>query len=172
MKKLTVVILLLAIVVISCKKEESPERYNSSKDEKNEVNGTSDMEYTFDDANDVESAIRAGVLGEEIAERARKYEDLYCVEIMDAGIPYKVFTFADYQAGYTVLAYEGKLVLLCAGFGGGPARDFTIVNENGKQVMMYKFDVGSGVSYELSGRYILGEDKANRPTLDETKSPK
>jgi hypothetical protein len=80
-----------------------------------------------------------------------------------------VFTFSDYQAGYTLMAEDNHLVLLCAGFGGGYARDFVIKNENGKEVLTYRFDVGSGVSYELTGRYVLGSGRALWDTWDKIK---
>jgi hypothetical protein len=108
----------------------------------------------------VERAILAGGLGTEFAERAKKNGNLYLAEIANPGIPYQVFSFSDYQAGYTVLVENHRLVLLCAGFGGGCARDFVIRQENGKPILSYHFDIGSGISHEMSGRYLLGSGKA------------
>jgi hypothetical protein len=124
---------------------------------------------SFDDVSSVEKAIRSGGLGADFAERAKKTGNLYIQETANPGIPYRVFTFSDYQAGYTLMAEGHHLVLLCAGFGGGYARDFVIKKENGKEVLTYRFDVGSGVSYELTGRYVLGSGQALWDTWDKIK---
>jgi hypothetical protein len=58
---------------------------------------------------------------------------------------------------------------LCAGFGSGAARDFIIKKENGKEVLYYHFDVGSGVSHQLSGRYVLGSGRATWDNWDKKK---
>jgi hypothetical protein len=108
----------------------------------------------------IEAAIKDGALGEDFAERARKTGNLYVAELKDTGIPFPVFTFSDYQAGYSVLVEDDRLVLLCAGFGGGYAEDFAIREEGEKQVLTYTFSVGSGLSNTLSGQYILGTGTA------------
>jgi hypothetical protein len=115
---------------------------------------------SFDNPSSIERAIKSGSLGSDFAQRAKKTGDLFVHEVVNPGIPYKVFTFSDYQAGYSVLVENNQLVLLCAGFGGGAARDFVIRKENGKNVLFYNFNVGSGVSHELSGHYVLGSGRA------------
>jgi len=124
---------------------------------------------SFDNVSSVEKAIKLGGLGADFAERANKKGNLYVHETANPGIPYKVFTFSDYQAGYTLMAEGNHLVLLCAGFGGGYARGFVIKKENGKEVLSYRFDVGSGVTYELTGRYVLGSGRALWDTWDKIK---
>jgi hypothetical protein len=124
---------------------------------------------SFDSVNSVERAIKSGELGADFAQRAKKTGNLYVNEVADPGIPYKVFTFSDFQAGYTVMVEDTHLVLLCAGFGGGSARDFIIKREKGKEVLSYHFDVGSGLRYELSGRYVLGSGRATWDTWDKIK---
>jgi hypothetical protein len=108
-------------------------------------------------------------MGMDFAKRAKKTGNLYLHEVTNTGIPCRMFTFSDYQAGYTVMVEDNHLILLCAGFGGGSARDFVIKKENGKDVLSYRFDVGSGVSHELSGRYVLGSGRATWETWDKIK---
>jgi len=114
----------------------------------------------LDNVESVEAAIKAGTLGSDFAERAIQTGNLYVLELENIGIPYPVFTFSDYQAGYTVLVENQHLVLLCSGFGGGYASNFVIQMENEEQVLTYQFNVGSGLSYTLSGRYVLGTGTA------------
>jgi len=128
-----------------------------------------DESSKFNSVFTIDSAIRSGELGKTFAERAAKVENLYVREIANTGIPYRVFTFSDYLAGYTIMVENNQLVLLCSGFGGGHAREFNIEKMQNKEVLTYKFDVGSGRSYELSGRYILGSGKATWQTLDDIK---
>ncbi|MCX5970614.1 MAG: hypothetical protein NTV14_03805 [Coprothermobacterota bacterium] len=119
----------------------------------------------------VEAAIKGGALGSEFAERARKTGNLYVLELKDTGIPYPVFTFSDYQAGYSVLVENDLLVLLCAGFGGGYAENFAIRKEGDRQVLTYQFTVGSGMSYTRSGQYILGAGTATWQGWPDSPSP-
>ncbi|NLB54621.1 MAG: hypothetical protein GX811_02430 [Lentisphaerae bacterium] len=121
---------------------------------------------SLDNISTLEKAIKSGMLGDDFAIRARKTGNIYAQEIKNPGIPYKVFTFSDYQAGYTVLVEKNNLILLCAGFGGGTARDFVIRKENGREVLYYHFDVGSGVRHQLSGRYVLGSNRATWDNWD------
>jgi len=126
---------------------------------------------TFDNPSSIERAIKSGQVGSDFAERAKKTGDLHVHELLNPGIPYKVFTFSDYQAGYSVLVETNHLVLLCAGFGGGAAKDLVIKKEDGKEVLLYHFDVGSGVSHELSGRYVLGSGRARWDVWDKKRPP-
>lgn len=119
----------------------------------------------------IEAAIKAGALGEDFAQRARKTGNLYVLELKDTGIPFPVFTFSDYQAGYSVLVESDRLVLLCAGFGGGYAEDFAIRQQGEKQVLTYTFNVGSGMSYTLSGQYVLGSGTATWQSWPDLPSP-
>jgi len=141
-----IIFLLLAIALFGCMPKDKPQ--------------------SLGDAASVEKAIKSGALGAEFAARANKTGNLYMREIENPGIPYKVFNFSDYQAGYSVMVENNHLVLLCAAFGGGAAKDFTIKNENGKDVLIYHFDAGSGVSRELSGQYVLGSGRAEWDSLD------
>jgi hypothetical protein len=118
------------------------------------------VENKFDNISSVEQAIKAGNLGIEMANATKKEKDIYLKEVTDTKIPYKVFSFGAKSVGYTVLAENNRLVLLCAGFGSGSAKDFKITKENGKKVLTYKFNVGFGLNRELSGRYILGSGHA------------
>lgn len=118
------------------------------------------VENKYDNISSVEQAIKAGNLGTEIANAAKKEKNLNLCEVANIKIPYKVFSFGAKSVGYTVIAQNNRLVLLCAGFGSGPAKDFRITKENGKKVLTYKFNVGFGVDHELSGRYILGSGHA------------
>jgi hypothetical protein len=118
------------------------------------------------DVSSVEKAIKSGELRADFAERAKKTDNLYLREVTNPGIPYKVFTFSDYKSGYTVLAEDNHLVLLCDGFGGGIARDFMIKKENGKKVLYYRYSMGSGRTYWMSGRYVLGSGRAIWGALD------
>jgi hypothetical protein len=124
---------------------------------------------SFDSVNSVERAIKSGELGADFAARAKKTGDLYVNEVANPGIPYKIYTFSDFQAGYTVMVEDKHLILLCAGFSGGFARDFMMKKEKGKEVLSYHFDVGSGLRYELSGRYVLGSGRATLDTWDKIK---
>jgi len=119
----------------------------------------------------IEVAIRAGVLGSDFAERARKTDNLYVMELKDTGIPFPVFTFSDYQAGYSILVEDDRLVLLCAGFGGGYAGNFAIREEGERQVLTYQFSVGSGMSYTRSGQYVLGTGTATWQNWPDLPSP-
>ncbi len=123
----------------------------------------------LDNVSSVERAIKSGGLGADFEERARRAGNLYLREMTNTGIPYKVFTFSDHRAGYTVMVENNHLVLLCAGFGGGYARDFVIKRENGREVLFYRFDAGSGTSHGLSGHYVLGPGRATWDTQDKTK---
>lgn len=108
----------------------------------------------------IEQAIKTGELGDDFAERAEISDNLNVQEIEISTIPYQVFTFSDYQAGYTLTVENDKLVLLCSGYGGGYARDFQISEIDGKRTLSYRFNVGSGVIRELSGSYVLGSGQA------------
>jgi hypothetical protein len=119
----------------------------------------------------VETAIKDGALGSDFAERARKTGNLYVLELKDTGIPYPVFTFSDYQAGYSVLVENDRLVLLCSGFGGGYAENFAIRKEGDRQVLTYQFTVGSGMSYTRSGQYVLGTGTATWQGWPDSPSP-
>lgn len=122
-------------------------------------------------AESVEAAIKDGALGSEFAERARRTDNLYVLELKDTGIPYPVFTFSDFQAGYSVLVENDRLVLLCAGFGGGYAENFAIRKEGDRQVLTYQFNVGSGMSYTRSGQYVLGTGTATWQGWPDSPSP-
>ena len=113
----------------------------------------------------IEQAIKNGELEDEFAERGEISENLNVQEIETSSIPFQVFTFSDYQAGYTLIAENDKLVLLCLGYGGGYAREFQISEIDGKRTLTYKFNVGSGVTRELSGSYVLGSGQAEWQNL-------
>lgn len=113
----------------------------------------------------IEQAIKNGELGDDFAERAEISEDLNIQEIEISTIPFQIFTFSDYQAGYTLIVENDKLVLLCSGFGGGYAGDFQISDIDGKRTLTYRFSVGSGVIRELSGSYVLGSGQAEWQNL-------
>lgn len=108
----------------------------------------------------IEQAIKNGELGDDFAERAEISDNLNVAETEISGMPFQVFTFSDYQAGYTLIIENDKPVLLCSGFGGGYARDFQINEIDEKRTLTYKFNVGSGVISELSGSYVLGSGQA------------
>ena len=108
----------------------------------------------------IEQAIKNGELGDDFAERAEISDNLNVQEIDISTIPLQVFTFSDYQAGYTLIVENDKLVLLCSGYGGGYAGDFQISEIDGKRTLTYRFNVGSGVIRELSGSYVLGTGQA------------
>ncbi len=108
----------------------------------------------------IEQAIKNGELGDDFAERAEISDNLNVQEIDISTIPFQVFTFSDYQAGYTLIVENDKLVLLCSGYGGGYATDFQINEIDGKRTLTYKFNVGSGIARELSGTYHLGSGQA------------
>jgi len=122
---------------------------------------TGNADHNLDSVAAVEAAIKGGALGAEAAERATKTGNLYLTELLDTGIPYSLYTYSDYQAGYTVMVEGDRLVLLCAGFGGGYARDLAIHREWEGLVLTYHFHVGSGVSYTMAGRYVLGSGQAS-----------
>ena len=113
----------------------------------------------------IDQAIRNGELGDDFAERAEISDNLNVQEIEISTIPFQVFTFSDYQAGYTLIVENDKLVLLCSGYGGGYARGFQISEVDGKRTLTYKFNVGSGVTRELSGSYVLGSGQAEWQNL-------
>ena len=113
----------------------------------------------------IDHAIRTGELGDDFVERAEKSNYLTVEEIENSTLPFQFFTFSDYQAGYTLIVENDKLILLCSGFGGGYARDFQINEIDGKRTLTYKFNVGSGVIRELSGSYVLGSGKATWQNL-------
>lgn len=113
----------------------------------------------------VDHAIRTGELGDDFAERAEQSNNLNVEEIENSTLPFQFFTFSDYQAGYTLIVENDRLILLCSGFGGGYARDFQINEIDGKRTLTYKFNVGSGVIRELSGSYVLGSGQATWQNL-------
>lgn len=113
----------------------------------------------------IEQAIKNGELGDEFAERAEISVNLNVQEIEISTIQFQVFTFSDYRAGYTLIVENDKLVLLCSGYGGGYAGDFQISEIDGKRILTYKFNVGSGVIRELSGSYVLGSGQAEWQNL-------
>ena len=113
----------------------------------------------------IEQAIKRGGLGDDFAERAEISDNLNVQEIEISTIPFQIFTFSDYQAGYTLIVENNKLVLLCSGYGGGYAGDFRISEIDGKRTLTYKFNVGSGVIRELSGSYVLGSGQAEWQNL-------
>lgn len=108
----------------------------------------------------IEQAIKNGELGDDFAERAGISDNLNVQEIEISTIPFQIFTFSDYQAGYTLIVENNKLVLLCSGYGGGYAGDFQISEIDGKRTLTCKFNVGSGVTRELSGSYVPGSGQA------------
>lgn len=108
----------------------------------------------------IEQAIKNGELGDDFAERAEISDNLNVQEIEISTIQFQVFSFSDFQAGYTLIVDNDKLVLLCSGYGGGYASDFQISEIDGKRTLIYKFNVGSGVTRELSGSYVLGSGQA------------
>jgi hypothetical protein len=108
----------------------------------------------------VDHAIRTGALGRDVARRA-KCDKLYVREITEAQIPYQLFTFSDCTGvGYTVIVDGGRLVHICSGFGGGFAKDLQLSQRDGKAVLNYKFDIGSGSQIEMSGSYAIGTRKS------------
>lgn len=115
----------------------------------------------------IEQAIKYGELGDDFAERAEISDNLNVQEIDISTIPFQVFTFSDYQAGYTLIVENDKLVLLCSGYGGGYAGGFQINEIDGKRTLTYKFNVGSGVTRELSGSYVLGSGQAEWQNLSD-----
>jgi hypothetical protein len=114
----------------------------------------------FDDVQSIETAIKKGAIGKVMAERANKQGHLNLKEIKNAGIPFRIYYFDDYQAGNTVMVEGNKLILLCSGFGGGYAHNFQIKEENNKKILTYAFSTGSGISRPFLGRYILGSGQA------------
>lgn len=113
----------------------------------------------------IDHAIRTGELGDDFTERAEKSNNLNVEEIENSTLPFQFFTFSDYQAGYTLIVENDRLILLCSGFGGGYARDFQINEIDGKRTLTYKFNVGSGVIRELSGSYVLVSGQATWQNL-------
>lgn len=107
----------------------------------------------------IEKAIKNGHLGENLAKRAQKTENLYLTELKDTG-EYRVFSFSDYKSGYTAMIDKDKLVLLCKAFGGGVARNFKVSNRTGHKVLYFEYDSGSGVSKRQRGHYNLGCQKS------------
>lgn len=108
----------------------------------------------------IEKAIKDGELGENLAKRAQKTENLYLTELKDTGIDYRVFSFSDFKAGYTIMIDKNQLVILCKGFGGGIARNFKISNRTGHKVLYFEYEVGSGVSRRMKGQYNLGSRRS------------
>lgn len=109
---------------------------------------------------DIETAIRSGKIGQEYAERAKKLQELHVAEIRGQKIPYQLFTFSDFQGGYTLLIEaEVKFVVLCSAVGGGFAYDFTMAKESGTTTLHYRYTSGSGRRFEHRGRYVIGSGK-------------
>lgn len=109
--------------------------------------------------NTIEKAIKDGELGENLAKRARKTDNLYLTELKDTG-DYRVFSFYDFKAGYTAMIDKDQLVLLCKAFGGGVARNFQVSNRTGHKVLYFEYDSGSGVGRRHKGQYNLGSRKS------------
>ena len=107
--------------------------------------------------------IQNGALGEDYAARAKTDEQISITEITGHLLPYRFYELCDYKSSYTVMIDDDKPVLLCEGFGGGMAHDIEQTQLNGKTVITYKYEVGSGISHEYSGQYVMGSGKAHYP---------
>lgn len=114
----------------------------------------------LNDIASIEKEIKNGILGENLAKRAQKAGDLQLKELTDSGIDYRVFTFSDFTAGYTVMIDKNKLILLCKGQGGGFAKNFKISNKSGHKILYFDYEVGRGITRKLKGQYNLGSGKS------------
>ena len=108
----------------------------------------------------VETAIRSGLLGPDIAKEATQEGDLHLSEIESPGIPFKMYHFGTNSVGRTVMIENNRLILLCAAFGGGIAHNFAIRKDGEKEILSYNFDTGSGRLIIEKGEYILGSGSA------------
>ncbi len=97
-----------------------------------------------------------GELGDNLADRARKTDNLWMREIDQNVLPMQIFYYADYRAGISVLVENDKPILLCAGYGSGPVSGLTVVSRGGKTVLTYTYTIGSGVQHLYEAEYVLG----------------
>jgi hypothetical protein len=109
---------------------------------------------------DIEAAIRSGKVDADLAERAKKVEQLYVAETRGEKIPYQLFTFSDFRGGYTLLVEaEEKFVILCTSIGGGYADQFTMTKDAGRTTLHYRYTSGSGRLFEHRAKYVIGSGK-------------
>ena len=97
-----------------------------------------------------------GEIGVELAERAKKSENLWVQEIDQKIIPMQIFYYSDDGSGISVLVENEKLILLCAGWGSGPVSDLTVISRGGKKVLRYTYTTGSGIQQPCESEYVLG----------------
>jgi hypothetical protein len=126
------------------------------------VVGCAQDRLRFNSDSAVEAAIRAGELGPDFAERAGRTQTLYVRKIEGPGVPYDFYTFSDYRGGYTLIVDNRKLILICAGLGGGAAHDFIIERRNADKILKFKYEMGSGISRTIQGEYTLGSGLNSR----------
>jgi hypothetical protein len=103
--------------------------------------------------------VRAGELGSQLAERARKTDRLWMAEIRQDVVDVQIFHYSDYRSGINLLVENGKLVLLCGGFGTGPVSNLKVTTRNGRRILSYTYSITSGIYRPLVGEYELGSGK-------------
>lgn len=108
----------------------------------------------------IEKAIKNGELGENLAKRAQKTENLNLKELKKTGIEYRIFTFFDTTAGYTAMIDKDRLVILCKGQGGGIAENFKISNKTGHKILSFEYKIGTGIPRRIKAQYNLGTRKS------------
>lgn len=105
----------------------------------------------------IEKAIKDGELGENLAKRAQKTENLHLTELDNADTGYRFFSFSDFKASYTAMIDKDKLVLLCKD---GIAKNFKTTNKTGHKVLHFDYTSGSGITKRHKAQYNLGSRKS------------
>ncbi|MDP2875744.1 MAG: hypothetical protein Q8O00_06130 [Holophaga sp.] len=111
----------------------------------------------YPDAAAVNLALRAGELGAELVVAVSRNVKSNLRKLQAPGVPFDFYLVEDpIGVGYTVMVENDHLVLLCAGFGGGRARDFALVQDGPKQTLTFIYTAGSGITRIFDCKYALG----------------
>jgi hypothetical protein len=113
------------------------------------------------DLGSIAKAIKDGELGPEFAEQAKKDDHFQIKKIQDPGVPFEFYVVGDYRREYTVMVEKEHLVLLCSGFGGGHAHNFTLTSESGKPSLNFQYESGSGITIVFDCQYVLNSGIVN-----------
>jgi hypothetical protein len=121
------------------------------------------MKNKYQKLDDVETGILLqSKKNKDFAQIAKNITSLKAEEITDSKIQYKIFYFYNDKVGYSILAYQNRLILISRGLGelGGYASSFNIIKKDNKAILYYVYAMPSKY---LIGKYILGENKAEFP---------
>jgi hypothetical protein len=80
--------------------------------------------------------VREGALGDELAKRAKLTDNLWMAEIKQSVTALQIFHYGDSGEGINFLVEDGKIILLCSGWGTGPVSDLKMFPRGDKNICL------------------------------------